>query len=108
MFCNNCGNSGKSVPVQGGSHLSQYDMMVDTPFYAFLRHNAETARGTNSWVYINKSAFLPVVKNISLGHTSPVKNIIPENDVNKTRLHVEYFSGERKTFEFENQDPSTR
>lgn len=108
LFCDNCGNSGKSVPVQGGSHLSQYDMMVDTPFYTFLRHNAEAALVTNAWAYINKSAALPILKNTSLGNTSAVKNIIPENDVYKTRLHVEYFSGERKTFEFENQDTQSR
>lgn len=102
MLCENCGNSGKKVVIKGGEKLSQYSMMVESPYYTFLCDNSADACRTGSWIAINKNQTEPNVRKISLGGPAQISDLRPANDKHKTWLQVTYVNGQQTVFEFEN------
>lgn len=102
MMCHNCGNSGKSVLISGGEKLSQYNMMLESPYYNFLctMNTGGCRKGT--WIAFNKNMVHPRVKKIDIGGNTPIEDLRPINNKFKTWLYVAYASGEYKIFEFDN------
>ncbi|MFH7906764.1 hypothetical protein [Enterobacter cloacae] len=102
MQCENCGNSGKKVLIEGGEKLSQYNMMVESPYFVFLCDNSADACRTGSWIAINKNRATPYVERLSLGGRADISDLRPANDAHNTWLQVTYANGEQKVFTFEN------
>ncbi|MEO3989195.1 hypothetical protein [Pseudocitrobacter cyperus] len=104
MLCDNCGNAGQQRLIQGGEKLSQYNMMVDSPYYAFLCIDTpvNSACRAGQWVMINKNQSTPRVEKISIGGTSAIADLRPANDKDTTWLEVIYANGEKKVFALPN------
>lgn len=102
MLCDNCGNSGEKVMIKGGEKLSQYSMMLDSPYFVFLCNNSTDACRTGSWIAINKNRTTPYVERLSLGGRADISDLRPANDAHNTWLQVTYANGEQKVFTFEN------
>lgn len=102
MLCENCGNTGEKVLVTGGEKLSQYNMMVETPYFNFLCTRSVGGCWSGKWIAINKNLARPQVEKIWLGSDSEIRNLVPANDRHKTWLQVTYANGTQKVFEFEN------
>lgn len=102
MLCENCGNNGKKVLIRGGDKLSQYNMMVDSPYFTFLCNNSANACRTGSWIAINKNSATPYVKALSLGGGTLISDLRPANDEHHTWLQVTYVNGEQNVFVLEN------
>lgn len=102
MQCDNCGNSGRTVLITGGEHLSQYHMMVDSPYYAFLCTRQEKECRSGKWIAINKNLPHPVVNNIDIGGQADIRDLRPSNTPEKTWLLVFYEDGRVTRFKFDN------
>ena len=102
MLCENCGNNGKKVLIRSGDKLSQYNMMVDSPYFTFLCNNSANACRTGSWIAINKNSATPYVKTLSLGGGALISDLRPANDEHHTWLQVTYVNGEQNVFVLEN------
>lgn len=102
ILCENCGNSGKKIFIKGGEKLSQYSMMVESPYYVFLCDNSADACRTGSWIAINKNLTEPNVRKISLGGPAQINDLRPANDARNTWLQVTYVNGKQKVFTFDN------
>ncbi|MGR7043422.1 hypothetical protein ACU63Y_20835 [Klebsiella aerogenes] len=102
MMCHNCGNSGKSVLISGGEKLTQYNMMLESPYYNFLCTMNTGGCRKGNWIAFNKNMVYPHVKNIDIGGDTLIEDLRPINNKFKTWLYVAYASGEYKIFEFDN------
>ncbi|HCL5637873.1 TPA: hypothetical protein N2N45_003946 [Klebsiella aerogenes] len=101
--CDNCGNSGRTVLISGGENLSQYHMMVDSPYYAFLCTRQEKECRSGKWVAINKNLTQPVVNHINIGGQDDIRDLRPSNTQERTWLQVFYKNGRVTRFEFDNK-----
>ncbi|RJL02257.1 hypothetical protein [Enterobacter chuandaensis] len=102
MQCENCGNSGKKLFINGGEKLSQYNMMVDSPYFVFLCSNSADDCRKGKWIAVNKNLAEPQVRAISLAGKADVSDLRPANDASKTWLNVTYANGDQHVFEFDN------
>lgn len=102
MQCDNCGNSGQTVLITGGEKLSQYHMMVDSPYYSFLCTHQKKECRSGKWIAINKNQPHPVVKIIDIGGPYEISDLWPSNTPERTWLHVLYTDGRATHFEFDN------
>ncbi|KAA5947763.1 hypothetical protein F1543_03545 [Enterobacter cloacae] len=102
MQCENCGNSGEKTLIKDGEKLSQYTMMVDSPYFVFLCNNSTAACRTGSWIAINKNLARPYAQKISLGGQTQITDLRPANDTHNTWLQVTYVKGEQNVFTFDN------
>ncbi|MBF4109651.1 hypothetical protein [Enterobacter cloacae] len=102
MQCENCGNSGEKVLIKDGEKLSQYTMMVDSPYFVFLCNNSTAACRTGSWIAINKNLVRPYPQTLSLGGQTLITDLRPANDAHHTWLQVTYANGEQNVFTFDN------
>lgn len=102
IICDNCGNTHKKVSIRGGENLTQYNMMVESPYFTFLCTRTVGGCWSGSWVAINKNLAKPYVEKVWLGSNSDIRNIIPSNDQRRTLLQVTYLNGTQKVFVFDN------
>lgn len=102
MQCDNCGNSGKKTFINGGEKLSQYSMMIDSPYFAFLCNNSADDCRKGKWIAVNKNLAEPQVRAISLAGKADISDLRPANDASKTWLNVTYANGDQRLFEFDN------
>ncbi len=54
MQCENCGNNGKKTFIKGGEQLSQYSMMIDSPYFVFLCNTQPTTVATENGLQLIK------------------------------------------------------
>jgi len=80
MQCENCGNNGKKTFIKGGEQLSQYSMMIDSPYFAFLCNNSTDDCRNEKWIAINKNLVEPYVRTISLAGNTDLSDLRPAND----------------------------
>lgn len=102
MQCENCGNNGKKTFIKGGEHLSQYSMMIDSPYFVFLCNNSTDDCRNGKWIAINKNLVEPHVRTISLAGDTVLSDLRPANDAHNTWLQVTYANGEQHVFTFDN------
>ncbi|WP_368528841.1 hypothetical protein [Enterobacter cloacae] len=98
----NCGNSGKKTFINGGEKRSQYNMMVDSPYFVFLCNNSADGCRKGKWSVVNTNLAEPKVKTIYLAGKTDVSYLRPANDTSKTWLNVTYVNGDHQVFEFDN------
>lgn len=102
MQCENCGNNGKKTFIKGGDKLSQYSMMIDSPYFVFLCNNSTDDCRKGRWIAINKNLVEPKVRTISLAGNTDLSDLRPANDAHNTWLQVTYANGEQNVFTFDN------
>ncbi|MEL5596589.1 hypothetical protein [Serratia ureilytica] len=102
MQCSNCGNNGKTLLVQGGGDIREYNFLMDTPYYLFLAQKETSPCPYTTWVAIKKTNAVPYASRFTTG-CYPLKDFRSVHDKDTTKFTFYFLSGVSETIEFNNK-----